>query len=259
MIRLRERDKAMILVVRIHKGSETSKRYGKKTQDLLVLSTEWAAWVKWRFRVNNHRSSEWVTIAPSVNLPLPPVGWHRIVEQEEQWMTVEGFEKMTLTFKQPMIRTRVKGRQKSSRINTPGHLTSKKQDFGCCTRHFNLCCFLWDSREGLSKSTARGWRKRWWETIEVNKLKHTHHCGCFENVVLIDKCFRSRAVASTRTARKFCGYIQIRFECRSFNIGICQMLACPRNPERLRISQLTDVTFCQNGARLDVDHRQTGK
>jgi len=55
--------------------------------------------------VNNHRSFEWVTIAPSVNLPLPPVGWHRIVEQEEQWITVEGFEKMTLTFKQPVIRT----------------------------------------------------------------------------------------------------------------------------------------------------------
>jgi len=35
MIRLREKDKAMILVVvGIHKGSETSKQYGKKTQGL---------------------------------------------------------------------------------------------------------------------------------------------------------------------------------------------------------------------------------
>jgi hypothetical protein len=34
--------------------------------------------------------------SPSVNLALPPVGWHRTVAQDPHWTTVEAWEKTVL-------------------------------------------------------------------------------------------------------------------------------------------------------------------
>ena len=53
---------------------------------------------------------------PSVNLALPPVGWHRTVVQPWQMTTVWACEKTVVIVKQP------------------GHLTSMKKDRGLGTR-----------------------------------------------------------------------------------------------------------------------------
>src|SRR5436190_8451295 len=53
---------------------------------------------------------------PSVSLALPPVGWHRTVEQPAQMTTVWACEKTVVIVKQP------------------GHLTSMKNDRGPGTR-----------------------------------------------------------------------------------------------------------------------------
>ena len=52
---------------------------------------------------------------PSVNLALPPVGWHRTVEQPPQMTTVWACEKTVVMLKQP------------------GHLTSMKKERGAGT------------------------------------------------------------------------------------------------------------------------------
>lgn len=53
---------------------------------------------------------------PSVNLALPPVGWHRTVVQPWQMTTVWACEKTVVMAKQP------------------GHLTSMKKDRGAGTK-----------------------------------------------------------------------------------------------------------------------------
>lgn len=53
---------------------------------------------------------------PSVSLALPPVGWHKTVEQPAQTTTVFAWEKTVVMVKQP------------------GHLTSMKNDRGPGTR-----------------------------------------------------------------------------------------------------------------------------
>lgn len=53
---------------------------------------------------------------PSVNLALPPVGWHRTVVHPWQMTTVWACEKTVVMVKQP------------------GHLTSMKKDRGAGTR-----------------------------------------------------------------------------------------------------------------------------
>lgn len=73
---------------------------------------------------------------PSVSLAFPPVGWHRTVAQPTHATTVWAWEKTVEILKQP------------------GHLTSMKQELGCCTRRLSLHFFFSSAGEGCSKSFA---------------------------------------------------------------------------------------------------------
>lgn len=76
------------------------------------------------FRLNEH---------PSVNLALPPVGWHSTVEQPPQITTVWACEKTVVMVKQP------------------GHFTSMKKERGAGTRVWRLevlVCALREERMG---------------------------------------------------------------------------------------------------------------
>lgn len=76
---------------------------------------------------------------PSVNLALPPVGWHRTVEQPPQMTTVWACEKTVVMLKQP------------------GHLTSMKKERGAGT---SIC----GGEVRLAWQLGHGWkmgRRRW--------------------------------------------------------------------------------------------------
>lgn len=73
---------------------------------------------------------------PSVSFARPPVGWHKIVEHPAHTTTPWAWLKTVVILKQP------------------GHLTSIKYDFGCCTKRFSLCFFFSSAGNGWSKSLA---------------------------------------------------------------------------------------------------------
>ena len=95
---------------------------------------------------------------PSVNLALPPVGWHRTLVHEEQMTTVCACEKTVVMAKQPMWHGRGKsllGSGGTLIADAPGHLTSMKYEFGDCTKRLSLCRRASAGAEGLRRSTAR--------------------------------------------------------------------------------------------------------
>jgi len=74
---------------------------------------------------------------PSVNLALPPVGWHSTVVQPWQITTVWAWEKTVVIVKQP------------------GHLTSMKKERGPGTRVLSLFLRASATGLGLRRSTAK--------------------------------------------------------------------------------------------------------
>merc|ERR1719402_585471 len=96
----------------------------KKTKKNLKQLYSWIC-----FLLNEH---------PSVSLALPPVGWQRTVAHPTQATTVWACENTVEILKQP------------------GHLTSMKYEFGCCTRRLTLLRLFSSVALGCSKSRARG-------------------------------------------------------------------------------------------------------